>query len=222
MATRLESTPPLRLRTSRSKPTLRTSLRMKPTRIRLTSEALIASGGKTGSERLARALMPDPAQLVDRQLEFLIPEQRIGQPLTPDVAEIEAGKHQRLVRILFLGDDVAIRADRHRSAPKVCAVLVADPVAVQKKGRQELGVRSADQAIRLRRAQPLIGGDAASGAGRRTDDHIRAFEAEDVGAREVPDVLTNEDTRASKVGLESAEAIAGGEITLLVEHPVGG
>src|SRR3989442_12461707 len=89
--TRLESPPPLRPRTTRSKPTFRTSLRMKPTRIPRTSSGLIRSGGKTGSERLAGALMPDPAEFVDGELEPLVAEERIGEPLAPDLPQVELG-----------------------------------------------------------------------------------------------------------------------------------
>src|SRR3982074_3411996 len=85
VATRLESTPPLRPSTTRSKPTLRTSFWINPTRIPRTNSGLIASGGKTGSERLAGALRPDPAELVDGQLDPLVTQQRIGQPLAADI-----------------------------------------------------------------------------------------------------------------------------------------
>src|SRR5207302_6481815 len=113
VATRLESPPPLRPRTTRSKPTLRTSLRMNPTRIPRTSSGLIRSGGKTGSERFAGALMPDSPQLVDGEFETLIPQQRIRQSFAPDLAQVEAGQDERLVGIFLLGDDVAVRPDHH-------------------------------------------------------------------------------------------------------------
>src|ERR1700686_2261508 len=143
VATRLESTPPLSPSTTRSKPTLRTSFRMKPTRMRRTSSGLIASGGKTGSERLAGTFMPDPAQLVDGQFEMLVTQQRIGQPLAANIGELEVGPNQRLVGVLLLGDDVAIRPDHHRATPEVGPVLEANPVAIEEERRQELGVRSA-------------------------------------------------------------------------------
>src|SRR2546430_6838164 len=95
VATRLESTPPLKPRTTRSNPTLRTSLRMKPTRMRRTSSGLIRSGGKTGSERLAGALMPDPAEFIDRQLQPLVAQQRIGQPLAPDGPQFDGAAADR-------------------------------------------------------------------------------------------------------------------------------
>src|SRR5436305_15129887 len=79
VATRLVSTPPLMPRTTRSNPTLRTSLLMKPTRMWRTSSGLIRSGGKTGLERLAGALMRDPAELVDGQIEPTLAQQRIGE-----------------------------------------------------------------------------------------------------------------------------------------------
>src|SRR5438270_3760081 len=110
VATRLESTPPLRPSTTRSKPTLRTSLRMKPTRIRLTSSGLMASGGKIGSERLAGALMPDSAKLVDGQFQLFVAQQRVGKSIPPHLAQIEAGDHQGLISIFLLGEDVAVRA----------------------------------------------------------------------------------------------------------------
>src|SRR4029077_8436869 len=112
-ATRLESTPPLRPRTTRSKPTLRTSLRMKPTRIPRTSSVLIRSGGKTGSESLAGALMPGSAQLVDGQLDPLVAQQGVGQPLGADVPEVDVGKEELLVGVFPLRDDVAVRPDHH-------------------------------------------------------------------------------------------------------------
>src|SRR5438132_11433269 len=102
VATRLESTPPLRPRTTRSKPTFRTSLRMKPTRMPRTSSGLIRSGGKTGSERLAGALMPDPAEFVDGELEPLVAQQRIGEPLGAALPQIEVGGDGRLVGMLLL------------------------------------------------------------------------------------------------------------------------
>src|SRR3989442_8186289 len=108
VAPRLESTPPLSPSTTRSKPTFCTSFWMKRTRIFRTSSGLMASGGKTGSERLAGALMPGPSHFVDGQLNPLIPEQGIGQAFPADVPQVQVPHHQRLVRILLPGDDVAI------------------------------------------------------------------------------------------------------------------
>src|SRR5438105_7735007 len=144
VATRLESTPPLKPRTTRSNPTLRTSLRMKPTRMRRTSSGLIRSGGKTGSERLAGALMPDPAELVDGQLEPLVAQQRIGESLSPDFPQVEVGEDKRLVGVFLLRDDVTVGPDHHRAAPEIRAVLISHPVAVEKEGCKELGVGAAD------------------------------------------------------------------------------
>src|ERR1700736_574124 len=87
VATRLESTPPLSPRTTRSKPTLRTSLRMNPTRIPRISSGLIRSGGKTGSERLAGALMPDSSQLVYGELDPLVRQQGGGDALSAGVPQ---------------------------------------------------------------------------------------------------------------------------------------
>src|SRR5207302_11485890 len=101
VATKLESTPPLKPRTTRSNPTLRTSLRMKPTRMRRTSSGLIRSGGKTGSERLAGALMPDPAEFIDGELDPLVPQQGIGETLAPDVTQVDGREGQRLVALLL-------------------------------------------------------------------------------------------------------------------------
>src|SRR6267143_995697 len=106
VATRLESTPPLKPRTTRSKPTLRTSLRMKPTRIPRTSSGLIRNGGKTGSERLAGAFMPDSSQLVDGQLEPLVAQKWIGEALPADLTQVEGGEDQRLGGLFLLSDDV--------------------------------------------------------------------------------------------------------------------
>src|SRR5216683_1825182 len=154
VATRLESTPPLRPMTTRSKPTLRTSLRMKPTRIPRTSSGLIRNGGKTGSERLAGALIPDP-------------------------------------------------------------------VAVEEKGREELGVGAAEEAVRLRCSEALVGRDPTAGARGRTDDHVHPFQAQDVGTGEVPDVLADQDPCPAESSLETAEAVPRGEVASLVEHAVG-
>src|SRR5437660_12935998 len=96
VATRLESTPPLRPRTTRSKPTLRTSLRMNPTRMPRTSSGLIRSGGKIGSERLAGTLMPDSSQLVDGELEPLVSKHRVRQALAPDLAKVDGGQDECL------------------------------------------------------------------------------------------------------------------------------
>src|SRR5256885_318094 len=96
VATRLESTPPLNPRTTRSKPTLRTSLRMKPTRIRRTSSGLIRSGGKAGSVRLAGAFMPDSSQFVDGKFHPFIPQHRVRQALSAHLPEVETGDDQRL------------------------------------------------------------------------------------------------------------------------------
>src|SRR6202022_4670264 len=222
VATRLESTPPPKPRTARSKPTFRTSLRMKPTRMPRTSSGLIRSGGKTGSVRLAGALMPDPSQLVDGQLEPLVTEQRIGQPLAANVGEVQVGEHQRLVGVLVLRDYVVVGTDHHRAAPDVGPVLEADPIALEKEGRQELGVGSADEPIRLRRSQPLVGRDATAWAPRRADDHVHAFQAQDGSAREVPDVLAHQHPGAAEGRRETAEAIPRCEAPLLVEHAGGG
>src|SRR2546425_8128099 len=212
VATRLESTPPLKPSTTRSNPTLRTSLRMKPTRMPRTNSGLSRSGGKTGSERLAGALMPDPAELVDGQLEPLVAQQRIGKPLAPDLPEVDGGQDERLVGVFLLRNDVAVGADPHGTAPEIRAVLMPDPVAVEEEGRQELGVGAADEAIRLRRSQPLVSRDPTPRAGRRTDDHVHAFEAQNVGAREVPDVFADQHPGPPESGLETTEPITGREI----------
>src|SRR6267378_6177069 len=221
VATRLESTPPLRPRTTRSKPTLRTSLRMNPTRMRRTSSGLIRSGGKVGSERLAGTLMPDPAQLVDGELDPLVAQQRIGEPLTADVTQVEARENERLVGVLLLRDDVAIRTDHHGAAPEVCAILISHAVAVEKEGCEELGVRAAEKAVRFRRSQPLVIRDPPPRAGGRADDHVHAFETQDVGAGEVPDVFADQYPGPANSGLETTKAIARREIAFLVEHAIG-
>src|SRR3989442_10897341 len=113
VATRLESTPPLKPSTTRSNPTLRTSLRMKPTRMPRTSSGLIRSGGKTGSERLAGALMPHSTQLVDREFDPLIAQQGIGQPLPADAPQADIGDYGPLLGILLLRNDVTLGADGH-------------------------------------------------------------------------------------------------------------
>src|ERR1700730_1479740 len=221
VATRLVSTPPLRPRTTRSKPTLRTSLRMKPTRIPRTSSGLIRSGGKAGSERLAGALMPGSAQLVDGQLDPLVAQQGVGEPLSADVPKIDVGKDERLVGVFLLRDDVAVWPDHHGAAPEICAILVAHAVAVEKEGREELGIGAAEEAVRLRCSEALVGRDAPARARGRTDDHVHPFQAEDVRAREVPDVLADEDPGPAESGLETAESITGREIATLVEHAIG-
>src|SRR5438105_13983185 len=102
LATRLESTPPLRPSTNRSKPTLRTSLRMNPIRMLLTSSGLMTSGAKTGSQRLAGALMPDSPPFVDSQFQPVVSQQGIRRPLPPHVRQVEAGEDEGLVRIFML------------------------------------------------------------------------------------------------------------------------
>src|ERR1700686_4711453 len=221
VATRLESTPPLRPRTTRSKPTLRTSLRMKPTRIPRTSSGLIRRGGKAGSERLAGALMPDPSQLVDGQLDPLVAQQGVGEPLAADVPKIDVGKDERLVGVFLLRDDVAVRPDHHGAAPEICAILVAHAVAVEKEGREELGIGAAEGAVRLRSSEAPVGCDPTAGARGRTDDHVHPFQAQDVGAGEVPDVLADQDPCPAEFRLETAEAVPRGEIASLVEHAIG-
>src|SRR5712691_12646709 len=221
VATKLESTPPLKPRTTRSKPTLRTSLRVNSSRMPRTIPGLIRSGGKTGSERLAGALMPHSTQLVDRELDPLNAQQGIGQPLAADVAQVDIGDDERLVGILLLRNDVTVRADDHRTAPEVRAVLIPHPVAVQEEGRQKLGVGPGDEVVRLRRSQPLVGRDAPSWARGGTDDHVDALETQNVRARQMPDVLADEHPRPPKSCFEAAETITGGEITPLIEHPIG-
>src|SRR5207302_1475599 len=222
VATRLESTPPLRPSTTRSKPTLRTSLRMNPTRIRLTSSGWIASGGKTGSERLAGALMQDSSQFIDGQFQSFVPEQGVGQAFPPHLGKIEAGEHERLIGIFLLGDDVAVRTDHHRAAPEVGPVFEADPVAVEKEGGQELGVGAADEVVGFRRSEALIGRDSPPRARRWADDHVHPLEAEDIGARQMPDVLADQYPGPAESRLEASEAVPRREVALLVEHPIGG
>src|SRR2546430_11461084 len=91
VATRLESTPPLKPRTTRSNLTFRTSLLMKPTRMRRTSSGVIRSGGKAGSEMLTRALTQEPAEIGYVQLEPIVAQQWIGEALQPAVPQIEVG-----------------------------------------------------------------------------------------------------------------------------------
>src|SRR2546428_1877367 len=220
VATRLESTPPLRPSTTRSKPTFCTSFWMKRTRIFRTSSGLMASGGKTGSVRLAGALMPCPSQLVDGQLHPLVPQQRIGQALAAHITQVQGRHHQRLVRILLLRQDDTIATDHHRSTPEVGAILVADPAAIQIEGGDDQGVGAADQVVRFRGPEPLVDGEPAARARRRTDDHVDALETQDVRAGEVPDVLTHQHSGSAERCLKAAEAIARGEVALLVEHSV--
>src|SRR5438445_3618906 len=107
----------------------------------------------------------------------------------------------------MLRDDVAVGPDHHRAAPEVGPVLETDAIAVEEEGRQELGVSSAHERVRLRRSQPLVGRDATTGAGRRADDHVHAFQAQDVGAAEVPDVFAYQHPRATERRRETAETI---------------
>src|SRR5207244_11593622 len=93
--------------------------------------------------------------------------------------------------------------------------------AGEEEGRQALGVGSAHERVRLRRSQPLVGRDATTGAGRRADDHVHAFQAQDVGAAEVPDVFAYQHPRATERRRETAETITRRKVPLLVEHAVG-
>src|SRR5947208_13944257 len=116
LATRLESTPPLRPSTNRSKPTLRTSLRINPIRMRLTSSGLMTSGAKTGSERLAGALMPDSPQFADGQFQPSVAQQGIRQPLPPHLSQVEAGEEQGRGPVFLMAAPAAVRANKQRTA----------------------------------------------------------------------------------------------------------
>src|SRR5205807_9111869 len=168
---------------------------------------LMASGWKIGSVGLAGSLMPDPAELIDGQFHARVAQQRVGQALPADLAQLQGGGDQCLVGILLLGDDVTVGSNHHRAAPEIGSILVADPVAVEKEGCQKLRVSPADQVVRLCRAQPLVGGDPSTRARRRTDDQVDAFQAEYVGAGEVPDVFADQDPGPAKRRLKAAEPV---------------
>ncbi len=129
-----------------------------------------------------------------------------------------------------LTDQVALGVDDSGTSPEVDAVLIADPVAVDDVGGEELGVGAGDHVVALRGSDLGSVPDPAARGGRRADDQLDAVAGEQVRGARVPEVLADEHARSpgaarsggAERGLESSEPVAGGEIAGLVEEAVGG
>src|ERR1035437_7214841 len=149
-----ESMPAERPTTPRSKPTLRTSSRTNPVRISVTrsQSTLIAPTGAAGPvpPRVSAtfATVQPPGLGID-DVVALVAEHRVGDPGPPQRGEVEAVQEQRLVAPGRLPDQVPLRVDDAGAPPEVDPVLIADPIAVDDIGGEELRVGPGDDVVAL-------------------------------------------------------------------------
>src|ERR1019366_5387406 len=230
-----ESMPPESPTTPRSKPTLRTSSRTNPVRISMTRSQSTASA-PAASVRLSPAAVSvtfaavqPPALGVD-DVVALVAEHRVGDPGPAEGREVEAIEGHPLLAPGRLADQVSLWVDDPGASPEVDAVLVADAVAVDDIGGEELGVGPGDHVVALWGAELGSVPDPAARGRRRADDHVDAVAGEQVCGARVPEVLADEHAHppgavrsgGAQRSLEGSEPVAGGEITGLVEEAVGG
>src|ERR1044071_816686 len=233
-----ESTPPDRPITALLMPVLCTSLRTKRVRISRRSGALvgiwiIAASGRADLPpssllwisffaRFRRGPLADAHQLVDREIDVLIAQQRRHGALAAHGFERDFAEKKILVVVFRLGDSLAERIDDLRSAPEADAVLEAAAVAVDHEQAVGLGVGAVDHLPVARVVVLDLSIDnTAQRARRRAKHRQRAVQSGHVDGRWMPEILADQKRQPPELGFKSADAIAAREITLLVEHPIG-
>ena len=109
------------------------------------------------------------------------------------------------------------------AAPEAHPVLEAYPIGVHHEDAVGLGVAPGDE-LPVARVVVLVRavGDAAQGAGRRTDYGQGAVQRRQVDGGRMPEILADEQREPAVPGVESPQTTAPGEVALLVEHTVGG
>ena len=106
---------------------------------------------------------------------------------------------------------------------KAHPVLEADPIGVDHEDAVGLGVAPGDE-LPVARVVVLVRavGDATQGARRRAEDGQGPVQRRQVDRGRMPEVLADEQCKPPVPGIESPQTTAPGEVTLLVEHAVGG
>ena len=168
---------------------------------------------------------------VQRAKEVGQPHLQVGQQRevgtgAGDLLEVEGGRDQRLLEDRAFREDIAAWTREDRSAGKRLAALethqlrerhedavlasdvLHDPLPAGKAGRPSGGVVGGD--------------DAAGGARARNDDQLGSTERREHRRERVPGILTDQDRGSAPPGVESLDAPAGLDESLLVEHAVGG
>ena len=166
----------------------------------------------------------DPAQLANLQLESLVAEQRQRDPLAPDVGQRDLDRVQPLVVERRAEDGPTARRDDLGAAPERDRLVDPDPVAEDDERCRQLGVRPHQGPPRGRRPEPDLvrGGQVAPGRRRDVDQDLGAVEGQELGHRQMPEVLADGDPDPDPESRRhGAQQVAGGEEAPLVEQPVG-
>ena len=165
----------------------------------------------------------DPRQLADLELGALVAQQRQPDPLAPDVGGGDIDREQALVVERRGEQGGAIGADDLRAAPERDRFVDPDAVAEDHEGRGQLGVCAHEPAPRRRGPEPDLvrGGQVASWRRRHVDQDLGAVEGEELGHRQVPEVLADREPDAHpESGRHRTQHVAVGEEPPLVEQAV--
>src|ERR1035441_3523699 len=212
-----ESMPPDRPTTTRSKPTLRTSLRTNPTRMSRTTSLSIESASTSETVCLG---------VVD--VMSFIPEQGVGDASASHRCQVDAVEHEALVTAGRVVEKTAIGTDGTRPSPEADAVLEPHAVAVQQVRGKELRVGPRHGVVAARRAQRMTMDHASAGGGRRADEELAPPTRQQPRGCGVPHVLADEHARLPWAlrpggihrGGEGAEPVALGQVPCLVEESI--
>ena len=182
------------------------------------------SGSAVESGREPGPLVDEAAPLAGDEVGPLVAQQRQGDPLAPDVAEVHVREEQALVEQGRGEHGRPARADDLRAAPERDRLVDADPVAEDDERRRQLGVGPHQRPPRVRRPEADLGGagEVATRRRRHVDQHLRAVEGEHLRRREVPEVLADREAHAdAQARRRRAQLVARREEPPLVEQPVG-
>ena len=137
------------------------------------------------------------------------------------LVEVRFHQHQRFLVVGTPPQKFPVGVEDRRAAPEIQPVLVADTVGVRHKGGEQTGIRPVDMLHPAGRFEFLVIAEAAPRRGGGENQQVGAVQPEQVGRRGVPEILANGDAHPSETGIESANGIAPGEESPLVEQPVG-
>ena len=115
--------------------------------------------------------------------------------------------------------------DDLRAAPEGDRFLDPDAIDEDDERRRQLGIGAHQRPPRGGRAQPALDqrGHVAAGRGRDVDQDLGAVERQQVGHRQVPEVLADAEPEAhSEARVDGAQLVAGAEEAALVEQAVVG
>ena len=165
----------------------------------------------------------DPGQLPGLQLGPFVAQERQRDPLAADVGRLDVHREQAFLVERGAEHRRAGRGDDLRAAPEGDRLVDADAVAEHDEGGRQLRVRAHERPPRRRRPEPdLVGGRQVAARGRRdVDEDLGAVEGQELGHREVPEVLADGDPEADpEIGRRRPQHVAGREEPPLVEQPV--